>query len=112
MPLEQSWVTSANSPKSAFPLNNLPLGSMQTESGAACTVAIGDFAINLTAAEASGVIRFSKPLCADGNWDRLIAERSEIWADFRATLKSVLAAGSPSEPGLKPFLVPLSLIHI
>ena len=58
MPLEQSWVTSANSAKSAFPLNNLPLGSMQTESGAACTVAIGDFAINLTAAEASGVIRF------------------------------------------------------
>ena len=108
MPLEQSWVTSANSAKSAFPLNNLPLGSMQTESGAACTVAIGDFAINLTAAEASGVIRFSKPLCADGNWDRLIAERSEIWADFRTTLKSVLAAGSPSEPGLKPFLVPLA----
>lgn len=108
MPLEQSWVTSANSAKSAFPLNNLPLGSMQTESGAACTVAIGDFAINLTAAEASGVIRFSKPLCADGNWDRLIAERSEIWADFRATLKSVLAAGSPSEPGLKSFLVPLA----
>lgn len=108
MPLEQSWVTSANSAKSAFPLNNLPLGSMQTESGAACTVAIGDFAINLTAAEASGVIRFSKPLCADGNWDRLIAERSEIWANFRATLKSVLAAGSPSEPGLKPFLVSLA----
>lgn len=108
MPLEQSWVTSANSAKSAFPLNNLPLGSMQTESGAACTVAIGDFAINLTAAEASGVIRFSKPLCADGNWDRLIAERSEIWADFRTTLKSVLAAGSPSEPGLKSFLVPLA----
>lgn len=112
MPLEQSWVTSANSAKSAFPLNNLPLGSMQTESGAACTVAIGDFAINLTAAEASGVIRFSKPLCADGNWDRLIAERSEIWADFRATLKSVLAAGSPSEPGLKPFLVPLADITV
>lgn len=108
MPLEQSWVTSANSAKSAFPLNNLPLGSMQTESGAACTVAIGDFAINLTAAEASGVIRFSKPLCADGNWDRLIAERSEIWADFRTTLTSALAAGSPSEPGLKPFLVPLA----
>lgn len=34
MPLEQSWVTSANSAKSAFPLNNLPLGPFQTKATA------------------------------------------------------------------------------
>ena len=108
MPLEQSWVTTANSAECGFPLNNLPLGSMKTENGAACAVAIGDFALNLTAAEAAGLISFSKPLCADGNWDCLIAEPSEIWASFRKTLKSALASGSPSEQGLKSYLVPLA----
>jgi fumarylacetoacetase len=112
MPLEQSWVTSANSANCAFPLNNLPLGSMKTENGAACAVAIGDFAVNLTAAEAAGLISFSKPLCKDGNWDRLIAEPSQIWASFRRTLKSALALGSSAEAGLNPYLVKLADITL
>ena len=108
MPLEQSWVTSANTADCAFPLNNLPLGSIKTEQGAACAVAIGDYAINLTAAEAAGKIRFSKPICGDGNWDLLMAEPPENWTAFRNVLKSALALGSSAEPELKPYLLKLS----
>lgn len=108
MPLEQSWVTSANTADCAFPLNNLPLGSIKTEQGAACAVAIGDYAINLTAAEAAGKIRFSKPTCGAGNWDLLMAEPPENWRAFRNALKSALALGSSAEPELKPYLLKLS----
>lgn len=108
MPLEQSWVTSANTADCAFPLNNLPLGSIKTEQGAACAVAIGDYAINLTAAEAAGKIRFSKPTCGAGNWDLLMAEPPENWRAFRNALKSALALGSSAEPELKPYILKLS----
>ena len=48
MTLFQSWVSSANSPSTAFPLNNLPYGVFSTkDKDPRCGVAIGDMIFDL-----------------------------------------------------------------
>ncbi len=54
--LLKSWITSANSADTDFPLNNLPYGVFSIGEGDAhCGVAIGDMILDVTAAEEAGV---------------------------------------------------------
>ncbi len=55
-PARSSWVTSANTPDTDFPLQNLPLGALQFEGQQVCGVAIGDSILNLRAACEHGLL--------------------------------------------------------
>ena len=61
MALMKSWVVSANSADSSFPLNNLPYGVYSTGGDLRCGVAIGDMILDVTAAEVSGLIHIGMP---------------------------------------------------
>ena len=60
--LISSWIDTANAEGCPFPVNNLPCGvaSRKDEARKRCVVAIGDFALDLTALERSGL--FSKEI--------------------------------------------------
>jgi fumarylacetoacetase len=58
MSLMKSWVDSANSAATDFPLNNLPCGVFSVgDSDPRCGVAIGDFILDVAALEAEGLLR-------------------------------------------------------
>ena len=74
MPLLRSWIESANSPDTEFPLNNLPYGVFSVGDGdLRCGVAIGDRIIDATGLEHAGLLR------ADPDADVLDAP---YWNDF------------------------------
>ena len=56
MPLHRSWIESANSPHTDFPLNNLPFGVFDDGEGARCCVAIGTRVLDLGAMEARSML--------------------------------------------------------
>ena len=57
--LKRSWVDSANTADSDFPLNNLPYGVFTAQGREpACGVALGDVIIDAAALEAAGHVSF------------------------------------------------------
>jgi len=57
MTLQTSWVASANSAETDFPLNNLPYGVFSTDTlEPRCGVAIGDMIFDCAAAEEAGLL--------------------------------------------------------
>lgn len=97
--LPQSWVASANSGVTDFPLQNLPYGVFNTASQPTprVGVAIGDQVLDLAALEAAGVLKvaeaggatvFSQPAI-----NAFVALGSAAWRATRARLTSLLAVG-------------------
>ena len=63
MTLLTSWVESANSADTDFPLNNLPYGVFSTDTlEPRCGVAIGDMVLDMAAVEAEDLILLSVTL--------------------------------------------------
>lgn len=111
MPLIRSWVESANSPDTDFPLNNLPLGVFTHPDtiGARCGVAIGDQILDATGLEAAGLLSLSeRPVLAEPAWNALMACGPRVWADLRAQLTSMLSADASARPSIEPFLHPIT----
>lgn len=100
-----SWVPSANTADTDFPLNNLPYGVFSgTARTAHCGVAIGDCILDVTTAEAAGLFRLSRPgVFAGGSWNAFMA--LDEWSDFRADLIEALAVGSKRQGELQSHLV-------
>ncbi|HID67991.1 MAG TPA: fumarylacetoacetase, partial [Roseibacterium sp.] len=72
--LIQSWLPSANSPDSEFPLNNLPYGVFSVADGdLRCGIAAGNRIVDVTGLEAAGLLR------ADPDAEVLDAP---FWNDF------------------------------
>ncbi len=91
MTLMKSWVASANSADTPFPLNNLPYGVFSTGNDAPrCGVAIGDMILDLARAEETGAIVLPKPAFKGSNWNAFMDMGPAIWADLRAQLTTVL----------------------
>ena len=89
-----SWVESANSPETDFPLNNLPCGVFSVQGGAPrCGVAIGDRILDVAALEAAGVLDFGGSL-GTGSWNAFMARGREDWARLREALTTLLAQGA------------------
>ncbi|VVD97523.1 fumarylacetoacetase [Pandoraea cepalis] len=97
--LPQSWVASANTGVTDFPLQNLPYGVFNTASQPTprVGVAIGDQVLDLAALEAAGVLKvaeaggatvFSQPAI-----NAFVALGSAAWRATRARLTSLLAVG-------------------
>ncbi len=95
MALLKSWVESANSPDTQFPLNNLPYGVFITEDDEAhCCVAIGDMIVDLAVLEDDGVIAVSdEPLFDLPFLNELMDAGKETWDALRARLMELLSEG-------------------
>ena len=93
MSLMKSWVDSANSAETPFPLNNLPYGVFSTlYSEPHCGVAIGDLILDVTALEEKGVIRIDDTNVFDaGSWNAFMQLGAEVWEDFRFALQQLLS---------------------
>lgn len=103
--LIRSWVESANAPDTDFPLNNLPCGVFSTGDRAPrCGVAIGAQILDVAALEGLGILGFGGSLQM-GGWNAFMAQGPGAWADLRAALTGLLAAGSDAEDRLRPHLV-------
>ena len=101
MPLMKSWVRSANSAQTPFPLNNLPYGVFSVgDAPARCGVAIGDMILDLTAAEASGLVSLAETAFDVPSWNKLMGMGPEVWADLRAQLMTVLGEDGPTDAPL------------
>jgi fumarylacetoacetase len=105
--LHKSWITSANSANTDFPLNNLPYGVFSFAGGEArCGVAIGDMILDITATEDAGVITPADlPVFDVPYWNDFMDLGPDVWAAFRAGLIADLTAGSKRQDVLAPFLV-------
>ena len=110
MPLMKSWIETANSAETDFPLNNLPYGSFQAEDGAPhCGVAIGDMILDVTALEAEGLLLAAEDedeLFVFGDWTEFMAMGPAVWASFREKLITLLSDGNGDPQELVPYLVP------
>ncbi|OAN80132.1 fumarylacetoacetase [Sulfitobacter sp. EhC04] len=104
--LLRSWVESANSATTQFPLNNLPYGVFSHDGGKpTCGVAIGDQVLNVAAMETDGVLSFEGTL-STGSWNAFMALGKTAWSDLRATLTKLLSEGA--DQGIAKYLVPAS----
>lgn len=106
----QSWVESANAPTTDFPLNNLPCGVFSTgDEQPRCGVAIGDFILDISALEAEGLLKLApEPLFDVPFWNELMEAGPEVWADCRAQVTAMLAAGASKRWIVEDHLVPMA----
>ena len=108
MALMKSWVASANSADTPFPLNNLPYGVFSTPgTEPRCGVAIGDMILDVAACEMDGLIT----LDADGAfdlpfWNDVMELGPEVWQKLRARLIELLSENAPERDAVAPHLVP------
>ena len=109
-PARQSWVTSANATGADFPIQNLPYGVFSTGSGdKRVGVAIGDRILDLTAAEAAGVVRPSPDgLVFDrGDLNAFMALPQATWRETRRILALLLDAAAPDQDANRRALEPI-----
>lgn len=108
--LKRSWVKSANSAETDFPIQNLPYGVFSEWSGQArCGVAIGDFVLDVTALEAQGIVKLPGALLfQQARWNPLMEAGPKFWAAFRERLQALLEEGAAERDAVEPYLVPLA----
>jgi fumarylacetoacetase len=110
MTLMKSWVASANTTSTPFPLNNLPYGVFSVGGGdARCGVAIGDMILDMAAIEAEGLIKLDDDGAFDlPFWNDVMELGPTVWAKLRTRLQEMLAEGSADQAEVEPFLVPIA----
>ena len=110
MTLLQSWVRSANSSETEFPLNNLPYGVFSTEGSAPrCGVAIGDVIFDCQAAEESGFIEFDEGKIFDVPfWNEVMELGPNVWKALRGRLTELLDSNAKDQSILSNMLTPLA----
>ena len=110
MTLMKSWVDSANSADTPFPLNNLPYGVFSTaDVEPRCGVAIGDMILDMYAAEEAGLIEIGEePVFDVPYWNDVMDLGPEAWSALRARLQQLLADGSAEQAAVAPLLMPLA----
>ncbi|MGB7317881.1 MAG: fumarylacetoacetate hydrolase family protein, partial [Planktotalea sp.] len=108
MTLLTSWVASANSAETDFPLNNLPYGVFSTDDlDPRCGVAIGDMILDCRAAEEAGLIDITdEPLFDVPFWNEVMEEGRKTWDKLRARLTEILSEGFTGEALVTDLLVP------
>ncbi|MBV1865555.1 MAG: fumarylacetoacetase [Rhodobacteraceae bacterium] len=95
MALMKSWVESANSADTEFPLNNLPYGVFMTaDDEAHCCVAIGDMILDLAVLEDDGVISVTdEPVFDLPFLNEFMDAGKPAWDALRARLMDLLSEG-------------------
>ena len=107
MTLLKSWVESANSADTPFPLNNLLYGVFSTEgTEPRCGVAIGDMILDMAACEAAGLINLDEEEAFDlPFWNDVMELGPEVWAKLRTRLMELLTEGAADQAALTPMMV-------
>ncbi|WP_298570548.1 fumarylacetoacetase [uncultured Aliiroseovarius sp.] len=105
--LKKSWVESANSADTPFPLNNLPYGVFSVgDDEPRCGVAIGDMIFDVAAAEEAGLIEISDdPVFDVPFWNELMEQGSDAWSALRTRMEQLLREGSSERAAVEPLLV-------
>jgi len=101
MTLLRSWVESANSADTPFPLNNLPYGVFSRDADAMprCGVAIGDMIFDLYKAESDGLLGDANDTVFDvPYWNDFMDLGPEAWAELRAQLITILSEEAEARP--------------
>ncbi|KHA50971.1 fumarylacetoacetase [Sulfitobacter geojensis] len=116
MTLMTSWVESANSADTDFPLNNLPYGVFSTNSlEARCGVAIGDMILDMAALEEEGIVTLADEAVFDvPYWNDVMELGPDAWATLRDRLTEMLTTDSAEQAKIAPHLVPPSdvILHM
>ena len=109
-----SWVESANSADTDFPLNNLPYGVFSTDSlEPRCGVAIGDMVVDMAALEAEDLVLLHfEPVFDVPYWNDVMDLGPKAWATLRARLIDLLETDSPDQAKVAPHLVPMEDIRL
>lgn len=109
----QSWVTSANTGSSDFPIQNLPFAVFRRKNSSETFrggVAIGDQVLDMAAvrdAQAlSGDVQAQLDAAAQGQLNSLMAMGPASWSALRLALSRALRGGAAQEAALKACLVP------
>ena len=102
MPLLKSWVASANSDQTDFPLNNLPYGVFDAGDGTMprCGVAIGEMIFDLCKAEGEGLLGDLAPVFDVPYWNDFMEQGPQAWAALRDRLMDLLREGAEERPDL------------
>ncbi|MFV0301766.1 MAG: fumarylacetoacetase [Paracoccus sp. (in: a-proteobacteria)] len=103
MALMRSWVESANSAGSDFPLNNLPYGVFDAGQGARMGVAIGDMILDVAHVDHGQ----DPALFAAPEWNAVMAAGPAVWAGLRARLTELLGDAA-HRAAVEPHLVPMA----
>ena len=108
----QSWVASANTGSSDFPIQNLPFAVFRRKNSSEAFrggVAIGDQVLDMAAvrdAQAlSGDVQAQVEAAAQGQLNSLMAMGPASWSALRLALSRALRAGAAEEAALKACLV-------
>ena len=117
----RSWVASANSATTDFPIQNLPFGvfSRKGDSTRRVGVAIGDQIIDVAECEKANIwgddAREVARLCADSTLNRVAQSSPESLSRFRARLSEVLS-GEEDASGIRPLperaLIPMGDVEM
>jgi fumarylacetoacetase len=109
MTLIRSWLASANTPDTDFPLNNLPCGVFSDDLPPRCGMAIGDMILDVAALEAEGLLTLADhPVFDVPFWNECMELGPDAWADLRAQVTAMLAAGSTKQFVVEDHLVPMT----
>jgi fumarylacetoacetase len=117
-PSLKSWVSSANSPESDFPIQNLPFGIFTRGRGeVSCAgIAIGDQILDLAECERAGFLDKLDPAttqaCLSSSLNTLMALGRHSWTALRLRLSRLLRAAAPelqrNPQRFERLLVPMS----
>lgn len=104
-----SWVTSANTTETQFPLNNLPCGVFSTDDlSPRCGIAIGAMILDCQALETNGLLALDGgPFFTEASWNALMAAGPETWAMLRERLTAILLDGSSDTAKATSCLTPI-----
>jgi len=109
MPLMKSWVASANSADTSFPLNNLPYGVFSADGNAArCGVAIGEMILDVSALERAGIISLDAAMLGGASWNAVMESGATTWDALRARLIEILADGSCDQSNVEAHLISMA----
>ena len=108
MTLMQSWLESANTPDTDFPLNNLPYGVFSVgDEDPRCGVAIGDMILDVTAMEEAGLLLLADdPVFDVPFWNEVMELGPETWERLRVLLFGFLGKDAETRAEVAGFLVP------
>jgi fumarylacetoacetase len=109
----RSWVDSANTGTTDFPLLNLPCGVFSASGDRRCGVAIGDFVLDVAGLEAAGLLQLAdRPVLDTARWNEVMALGPNAWASLRARLIALLTEGAADRDAVAPHLLPLSGVQL
>lgn len=95
-PQLKSWIASANSPASDFPIQNLPYGIFKTEDKPMprVGVAIGDDILDLDTLYQAGLLKVQASVFSRGSLNDFIALGRDTWTSVRQQVSALLAQHS------------------